>query len=349
MIQHQLKLRMCKRQEQECERWIYHLTSVYNFAIRKIELNANNKIYFTSSEFQNLLAGHSKKLGIPSHVLQGVLSTAYTAWKRCFTKVSGRPRMKGRCNKLNSILFPDPVKAPQGNRITLRGIGELRFHKQDIPAGIIKCTRIIKRASGWYLCLFIDTETKQIVRTCNGTIGIDPGFKNLLTTSHGEVIEHPRELEAGALRLAQAQRGQNRRLIGRLYERFANRRKDRNHKLSHRLVAENIKIVFSKDSINNIKTTFGKSVTSSAHSQLRRMLSYKSPKSGTEYVEVDSRFSTKTCSKCGCPSGPSGFAGLKVRQWTCSGCGATHDRDVNAAINTLIAGAGCAHESYAAA
>ena len=39
-------------------------------------------------------------------------------------------------------------------------------------------------------------------------------------------------------------------------------------------------------------------------------------------------------------SGPTGYAGLAVRQWTCSACGAVHDRDVNAAINTLIAGVG---------
>jgi transposase len=35
---------------------------------------------------------------------------------------------------------------------------------------------------------------------------------------------------------------------------------------------------------------------------------------------------------------------LSVRQWECSACGAHHDRDVNAAINTLIVGAGMALE-----
>lgn len=51
-----------------------------------------------------------------------------------------------------------------------------------------------------------------------------------------------------------------------------------------------------------------------------------------------------TCSTCGAREGPTGLAGLKVRQWKCSSCGAQHDRDVNAAINTLIAGAGIALE-----
>jgi hypothetical protein len=39
MVQSQLKLQMTKTQERECERWLYHLASVYNWAIRKIELN----------------------------------------------------------------------------------------------------------------------------------------------------------------------------------------------------------------------------------------------------------------------------------------------------------------------
>jgi len=58
MIQTQLKLRLNAKQEQMCEQWLYHLTSVWNWGIRKIELNAKDKIYFSKQDFQNLLAGH---------------------------------------------------------------------------------------------------------------------------------------------------------------------------------------------------------------------------------------------------------------------------------------------------
>jgi len=54
--------------------------------------------------------------------------------------------------------------------------------------------------------------------------------------SDGEVLDHPRELEAIEHRLAQAQRGHHKVLAARLQERRANRVKDRNHKLSLRLV-----------------------------------------------------------------------------------------------------------------
>ena len=344
MIQAQLKLRLNIKQEATIVGWLWNLTGVWNWAVRKIELDARDGVYHSSFDFQNLLADHSGKMDIPSHTLQGILSDVRLAWDRCFKKKAGKPRLKGVHNKLNSVPFPDPIRAPFKNRIAIPGLGKIRFHKQDIPKGKIRCGRIIRRASGWYLCLFIDAAPKMIKRTGRGEIGIDPGFKNLLTTSDGEIIDHPRELEAGAERLALAQRGHRKKLTARLQERIANRRKDRNHKLSRSLVAENVFIAFSADNNKAIARRFGKSVASSSHSQLRRMLSYKSPISGTSYVEVGSKFSTMTCSNCGCITGPTGLGGLAVRRWRCKECGTLHDRDVNAARNTLFAGLGTSHE-----
>jgi transposase len=240
-------------------------------------------------------------------------------------------------DKLNSIPLPDPIKAPVGNRIAVPYLKDVRFHKQALPEGKIKCGRIVKRASGWYLCLFIDAEPNVILQLASNSIGIDSGFKHLLSLSNGEKVDHPRELEQSAKRLAQAQRGINRKLVARINERIANQRKDRNHKISRKLVSENSLIAFSADNHKGIASKFGKSVASSGHAQLRQMLAYKSIASGRLYVEVDNRNSTRTCSACGALTGPRGWAGLSVRHWTC-GCGASHDRDTNAAINTLMLG-----------
>jgi transposase len=347
MIQTQLKLRLSGLQEQTINDWLWNLTGVYNWASRKIELDAKDKIFHTPFAFVNLLANHSKKLGVPSHTIQAVTKTVYDSWQRCFKKKGGRPRLKSNRRKLNSIPFPDVIKAPELNRVQLPGLGSIRFHKQDIPEGRIKCGRIVKRASGWYLCLFIDAERKAIQHTGRGEIGIDPGFKDLLTLSTGQKIANPKELQQSARRLAQAQRGINRKQVALLHEKIANQRKDRNHKLSLKLVQENITICFSKDNIKGIAKKFGKSVASSAHAQLRSMISYKSLAGGTRYIEVASKNSTRACSACGCLNGPTGLAGLSVRQWTCMDCGSLHDRDVNAAINTLYAGAGIALERVA--
>lgn len=338
MIQSQVKLRLSATKEKQLNEWLWMLTGVYNFAVRKIELDAKDGIYYTSMGFQNILADHGKKIGIPSHTVQGVLAQAHTAWQRCFKKIGGKPKLKGVRRKLNSIPFPDPIRSLEGNHVKLPGVGLLRFHKQDIPEGKIKCGRIVKRASGWYLCLFIDAERKPIERTGDGMIGIDPGFKDLIVASDGEKVPHPKELQQSLKRLGQAQRGINRKLVARLHERIKNQRKDRNHKLSLRLVQENTLIVFSKDNIKGIAKKFGKSVASSGHGQLRSMLAYKSSSCGTQYIEVSGRNSTKTCSSCGALSGPTGLGMLAVRQWQCAECGTHHDRDINAAQNMLLLG-----------
>lgn len=345
MIQRQLKLRLTRKQESTLEEWLPMLASVWNWSIRKIENDAQGGIYYTRNKFQNILPGVSKTLGIPSHTIQGMLSLAHTSWQLCFRKIVKKPRLKGMRNRLNSVPFPDPIGMPLGNRIKVPGLGMVRYHKQALPEGKIKQGRIVKRASGWYLCLFIDAQPAEIPRKANNLIGIDPGYKHLITTSSGDKVDHPKELQRGIKRIGQAQRGINKKLVARLHERVGNQRKDRNHKLSRQLVSENIVICFSKDNLQGlIRAGFGKSVSAAAHGQLRSMLSYKSRIGGTEYIEVSSKSSTMTCSTCGAKTGPQGRAGLSVRQWECSACGAHHDRDINAAINTFIAGAGTALE-----
>lgn len=341
MIQRQLKLRLTRTQETTLYEWLPVLTSIWNWSIRKIENDARGGIFYSPKTFQNLLAGTSKTLNIPSHTIQGMLSLSHQAWNRCFKKLGKKPRLKGMRNRLNSIPFPDPIGAPKAARIKVPGLGMVRYHKQTLPEGKIKCGRIVKRASGWYMCLFIDAEPAAIVRTGNEAVGLDPGYKHLITSSAGEKVAHPKELQRSLRRLAQAQRGINRKLVARLHERVANQRKDRNHKLSRQLVAKNALIAFSKDSLRGLsRTGLGTSVTAAAHGQLRSMLAYKSRVGGTQYIEVSSKGSTRTCSSCRAETGPQGRAGLSVRHWVCSSCGKAHDRDINAAINTLHAAVG---------
>ena len=340
MIQRQLKLRLTPAQAKHLETWLFQLTGGWNWAIRKIEQDANDGIYYSQKAFHNRLADHGKKLGIPSHTLQGMLDTAWRAWQRGYKKLAKKPKRKGKRNRLSSMPLPDAFKRPTGTRIHVPGIGSVRFHKHALPAGRLQSGRIVKRASGWYLCLCIDTQPHSIPAVGPGAIGIDPGFLDLLTLSTGEKMAHPHERRQTAQRLAQAQRGSRKQLTARLQERLANQRQDRNHKLSRRLVAENAIIVWSKDAHRGIAKSFGKSVASASHAQLRGMLAYKCTASDRQFLEVPSQHSTRTCSACRALTGPTGFAGLSVRQWTCPDCGAEHDRDVNAAMNTLIAGVG---------
>ena len=344
MIVRTIKLRLSKSQEVKLEQWLWNLTGLWNWAVKKIEHDAQDGVYYSPFGFHNLIADHSKKMEIPSHTMQGILSQAHTGWKRCFQKVSKKPRLKGRRNELRSIPFPDPIKAPKDNVIGLPGLGKVRFHKQELPEGKIKCGRIVKKASGWYLCLFIDAENRFPVKETDKVVGIDPGFKTLLTLSDGTTFENPRELRKGAKRLAQAQRSGKKKLVARLQERQANRRNDRNHKISRRLVENYKTICYSDDNFKGMAKLFGKSVAEAGLGDLIGKLSYKCRVGGRNLVPVKSYFSTMTCSTCGALTGPTGLKGLAVRNWECSACGAEHERDFNASRVILNSGLGTSHE-----
>ena len=116
MIQTQVKLKLTSRQERKLDRWLYHLTAVWNWGIKKIERDAEVGAYHSSMDSCNLLNGHGKKIGVAQDAINGTLWTANTAWKNYFSGISGRPHLKGRRNKLNSIAFAHGTKVAK-NRI----------------------------------------------------------------------------------------------------------------------------------------------------------------------------------------------------------------------------------------
>jgi putative transposase len=65
--------------------------------------------------------------------------------------------------------------------------------------------------------------------------------------------------------------------------------------------------------------------------EFRRQLEYKAAKAGSTVLVADRWFaSSKLCSSCGTKNDS---LALAERTWTCASCGASHDRDVNAARN----------------
>ena len=173
-------------------------------------------------------------------------------------------------------------------------------------------------------------------------LGLTPGFHSLLTLSDGTKFENPRELRKGAERLAQAQRGNNLKLAARLQERQANRRSDRNHKISRKVIETYKTIFYSDDNFGSVAKKFGKSVSEAGLGQLIGYITYKGRTGGRNVVPINSAFTTQTCSACGARTGPHGLGGLAVRSWECSACGAVHDRDINSAVVVLKTGAGVA-------
>ena len=190
----------------------------------------------------------------------------------------------------------------------------------------------------WYLNVVVKVQAKASAGTASA--GIDLGLKEAAVTSTGERIEGRfyRKLEA---QLGMAQRAHKKQRVRAIHAKIANQRKDLLHQFSTRLVKHNAAIfVGDVASAKLVKTTMAKSTLDAGWSMLKTMLEYKSHQAGIVFEVVNESYTTQTCSCCGSipASSPKGRAGLRIREWTCSDCGAEHDRDVNAAKNILAAG-----------
>ena len=190
----------------------------------------------------------------------------------------------------------------------------------------------------WYLNVVVKVQAKASAGTAS--VGIDLGLKEAAVTSAGERIEGRfyRKLEC---QLGIAQRAHKKNRVKAIHAKIANQRKDLLHQFSTKLVRENAAIfVGDVASAKLVKTKMAKSALDAGWSSLKTMLEYKSHQAGIVFEVVNESYTTQTCSCCGAipASSPKGRAGLGIREWTCSACGAVHDRDVNAARNILAAG-----------
>ena len=217
-------------------------------------------------------------------------------------------------------------------------------------ARVLRMT-VSKRAGRWYASLTVERDDKPVAKPPRGgAVGIDLGVKTLATLSDGTVIENPRALAASERRLKQAQKALSRKTMGskrrakarakvaRLHARVANQRSDAIHKATTWLAS-----TYSDISIEDLNTAgmvknhhLAKAVSDAAFGEFRRQLEYKTARTGAALHIVDRWFaSSKTCSKCGRVKAK---LSLAERVYKCDGCGLVIDRDLNAAVNILVAG-----------
>jgi putative transposase len=175
-------------------------------------------------------------------------------------------------------------------------------------------------------------------------VGVDLSIKTLATLSTGEAIPGPKAHTAALARLRRANKSLSRKVrlssnwrkakarLTKVHARVANVRRDAHHKLTHRLVHEFDTIgVEDLDVLGMLKTGYlARRVSDAAFSEFRRVLEYKAKWYGATVVVADRGYaSSAICSACGTVKEN---IPLSRRVWTC-GCGATHQRDLNAAKN----------------
>ena len=90
--------------------------------------------------------------------------------------------------------------------------------------------------------------------------------------------------------------------------------------------------------LKNMAHTFkyGTKVKEGAYGQFLKNIEYKLKREGKYFIKISKWFpSSKTCSKCGTVKRE---LALSERTYTCDCCGASLDRDINAAINIRMVG-----------
>ena len=205
----------------------------------------------------------------------------------------------------------------------------------------------------WYFNVAVEVQCKPSQGTA--AVGIDLGLKECATTSTGDKIEG-RWYRSHEQKLGIAQRAKKKKRACAIHAKIKSQRKDALHQFSTQLVKNNAAIfVGDVASAKLVKTKMAKSTLDAGWASLKTMLEYKSHQAGIVFEVVNENYTTQTCSCCGCipASSPKGRAGLRIREWVCSHCGAAHERDVNAARNILARGLarlveGTPHEDGAA-
>ncbi|MBR7675570.1 RNA-guided endonuclease InsQ/TnpB family protein [Streptomyces daliensis] len=291
---------------------------------------------------------------VSSVPLQQCLRHLQGAFVNFWEKRGRYPRFKSRKKSRRSAEYTSSAFRYRDGRLTLAKMRDPLeiVWSRPLPEGVDPSTVTVSQdgAGRWFVAILCDDPGVRPLPATEAAVGVDAGLEHLLTLSTGEKIANPRSERKDRARLAKAQRNLAKKAKGsanrakaqrkaaRVHARITDRRRDHLHKITTRLVRENQTLVIEDLTVRNMvkNRSLARAISDAAWSQFRSMLEYKAQWYGRDVVVVDRFFpSSKLCSTCGTLQEK---MPLKIRTWTCQGCGTTHGRDVNAAKNLLAAG-----------
>ena len=338
-----LRLRLKDKHARALRELAYHVNQVWNFCnALSVQIFERERRFASAYELDRYTAGATKE-GLPLHsqTVQAISAELVTRRKQ-FRKVRLRWRVSGGSRRsLGWIPFKASAIRYRNGQVWLAGAPLALWDSYGLANYMLGAGCLSEDARGrWYLNVTVKVrrEQKPTADSVERSVGIDLGLKEFAATSDGETFEAQqfyRDLEPA---LAIAQRARKKARMRAIHAKIAARRKDRLHKISTALVQRHGAIFVGNVNAQALtRTRAAKSVLDAGWSAFRTMLQYKCDDAGVWFEEVDEAYSTQTCSACSARSGPRGLQGLGIREWTCA-CGATHHRDVNAAMNILAVG-----------
>ena len=286
-----------------------------------------------------------------SHVLQNVIKKLDRSFQNFFrrckegSKKPVFPRFKG-ANRYDSFAFNNVGFKLAGKQLSLSKIGNVKVRvSRPLPDGAVVKTCTVKRTvSGWFAILTFEYEPVPLpVRDL--AVGIDVGVTTFATFSDGATIENPRfyqnaqaELRRAQRRVSRRKKGSNRRrkavvLLRKVHAHIANQRADFLHKHSTAVIRKYGAVVVEALNVAGMsKGNLAKQILDCSWSRWFKMLAYKAGEAGRQFVAVDPRFTSQTCTECG-------FVSRENRKtqaaFDCISCGHSDNADRNASINIL--------------
>ena len=288
--------------------------------------------------------------------LQQSVQDLGVAFKNFFEGHAKLPRFKRRDDK-QSARFTQRGFSLKRGKLFLSKIGLVKVKwSRKLPAEPSSVT-VIKNAAGQYYASFVVEMQQRSIEPLRERIGLDLGIKTFCFPSIGEPIAAPnylklnRQIARASRKLARQQKGSNRwqrtkQRLAKLHLSVRNIRKDFLHKLSTKLIRENQSVSIEDLNVSGMvrNRRLARAISQQGWREFRTLLESKASRYVDRQVNVISRWepTSQVCSSCGYQWGK---LDLSVRTVKCVSCGATHDRDQNAAKNIEKSGLDIAHGS----
>lgn len=227
-----------------------------------------------------------------------------------------------------------------GSPDQLKAVSELPVGESDL----------VYRDGMWFLYATVEVAEAEPVEPL-GFLGVDMGIVQIATDSDGRVyageqLNRYRRRQTRLRATLQAKRTESaRRLLSKRSRRESRHAANTNHIISKSIVAEAARTSrgIAVEELTGIRARvrLRKPQRAALHcwsfAQLGEFLTYKARRAGVALVQVDPRYTSQTCSKCG-------HRDKRNRPdqatFICRSCGVVAHADVNAAVNIASRGAG---------
>ena len=352
----------------EEQRWLIDDDEPTDEDKKLLKRECSTALYDHYNQFTQIRKNDERWSGMGIQIGRGVLQRLERAkngfYRRCQAgEAPGYPKWKaGRRWKTIEIVQPIPgmVTRKRGKLvIKVKGLPIMRIRPrcQLPPSSSLKSLTITRKPNGVYASLGYEAE-KEVLPPTGKVVGMDRGVTDRLTLSDGQSISRRRIGDTTELQQRISKCRKNSNTQAKLYRqlrRYKAREAVSHRNECHRITTDIIRsydlIAIEQLEIANMvrsakgtverpgrnvaaKSGLNRAISEQGWSILATQLAYKAQWYGRQFVEVDPKHTSQTCSRCGKVDA----AARQKKKYHCGRCGLRIDADINAASNILARG-----------